>query len=58
MQKLNHLVRPAIEQRVNIAQLIRQENFNAQHKMLVFHPKDKVMAKDVTRTSKWHSFYK
>jgi hypothetical protein len=25
--------------------------------MVVFHLRDKVMAKDVTRTSKWHSFY-
>jgi hypothetical protein len=57
MQKLNYLVRPAIEQKVNIAQLIRQDNFNAKHKLVVFHAGDRVMAKDVTRTSKWHSFY-
>jgi hypothetical protein len=55
--KLNYLVRPAIEQKVNIAQLIRQDNFDTQHKMVGFHPRDKVMAKDFARTSKWHSFY-
>jgi hypothetical protein len=57
MQKLNYLVRPAIEQKVNIAHLIRQDNFNAKHKLVVFHAGDRVMAKDVTRTNKWHSFY-
>jgi hypothetical protein len=51
------IIRPAINQKVNIAQLIREDHFNAKFKIVVFKPKDRVMAKDVTRTSKWHSFY-
>jgi hypothetical protein len=36
---------------------IRQLHFNARHKLQSFNPGDTVMAKDVTLTSKWHSFY-
>jgi hypothetical protein len=57
LEKLEMIVRPAINQKVNIAQLIREDQFNAKFKIVVFKPKDRVMAKDVTRTSKWHSFY-
>jgi hypothetical protein len=57
LDKLEKIVRPAINQKVNIAQLIREDHFNAKYKIVTFQPGDNVMAKDVTRTSKWHSKY-
>jgi hypothetical protein len=57
LEKLKKIIRPAINQKVNIAHLIREDQFNAKFKLVVFKPKDRVMAKDVTRASKWHSFY-